>query len=606
MEPDFGELHIDLHNLEDGKFEGSKYVLTSPRSLEACSRLDVKPIELLYKPLSEFQEELLPQDIPLRTIYTLYDESEEIRQKKLRLCREERCRIIEDLKRSEQREIIENRLSILPSEDAEKKLSYQNSNISPTKAAGFKSPLAAKSRNRSEDRESTKLHRELVSKKEKKQSRSRPLFKTRPSSGDLRKPQRCTTSVTKGSRVRVRSQSVPHTSVKLPVRDQKILKLMEEKLEGEVRDRVTVSSTHRMWDDQRRREETLRSIAETKRRQLLAEENRINDRRKTEEKERRLWSEEDEKEKKRMAISDAYEKADIKVMNQLRMKELQLNEKLQKEAAKSQILENNLKAKQLEDEELRQLLQAKQVAAVGSAAHRRDVMLHHLALQRFLDNRKEREHHERRKKNLEIQEKTNKEIMATSLSTRLSQAESNLGQVLEQRNLQLEEKHRAEKEKLERARRTQNKMESEMEAWRQGLLQHKKMMEERASSSVSRSLEQRTAALRQGRATREAEHRRNITKIHKEVEKWRTSLEMSLSQKERKVEDMLEEKEKTIAETRQMAQVTAGLRDDLRDKYVTDSFDKKALEAQLYSSLYSGQRSQSPSKKNLSTVKIYG
>ena len=39
---DFGGLHIDLYNLEDGKFEGSKYVLTSPRSLEACSRLDVK------------------------------------------------------------------------------------------------------------------------------------------------------------------------------------------------------------------------------------------------------------------------------------------------------------------------------------------------------------------------------------------------------------------------------------------------------------------------------------------------------------------------------------------------------------------------------------
>jgi len=36
------ELHIDLFNFEDEKYEGSKYILTSPCSLEACSRLGIK------------------------------------------------------------------------------------------------------------------------------------------------------------------------------------------------------------------------------------------------------------------------------------------------------------------------------------------------------------------------------------------------------------------------------------------------------------------------------------------------------------------------------------------------------------------------------------
>jgi len=36
------ELHIDLFNFEDEKYNGSKYILTSPRSLEACSRLGMK------------------------------------------------------------------------------------------------------------------------------------------------------------------------------------------------------------------------------------------------------------------------------------------------------------------------------------------------------------------------------------------------------------------------------------------------------------------------------------------------------------------------------------------------------------------------------------
>lgn len=35
-------LHIDLYNFEDSKYEGSKYVLTSPRSLDACSALGIK------------------------------------------------------------------------------------------------------------------------------------------------------------------------------------------------------------------------------------------------------------------------------------------------------------------------------------------------------------------------------------------------------------------------------------------------------------------------------------------------------------------------------------------------------------------------------------
>lgn len=39
---ELGQLHIDLFNFEDEKFEGNKYVMTCPQSLEACSRLEIK------------------------------------------------------------------------------------------------------------------------------------------------------------------------------------------------------------------------------------------------------------------------------------------------------------------------------------------------------------------------------------------------------------------------------------------------------------------------------------------------------------------------------------------------------------------------------------
>ncbi|ELT94220.1 hypothetical protein CAPTEDRAFT_214163 [Capitella teleta] len=91
-----GSLHIDLYNMEDPKFENSKYVLTSPRSLEACAHLNMKPVELLYKPLIDFQEELVPEGYSIRAIYETYDQHERERQNKLQLCREERSQIADE------------------------------------------------------------------------------------------------------------------------------------------------------------------------------------------------------------------------------------------------------------------------------------------------------------------------------------------------------------------------------------------------------------------------------------------------------------------------------------------------------------------------------
>ncbi|XP_012946985.1 coiled-coil domain-containing protein 177 isoform X2 [Aplysia californica] len=599
MEPELG-LHIDLYNLEDVKFEGSKYVLTSPRSLEACSRLDVKPIELLYKPLSEFQEELLPQDIPLRTIYTLYDESEEIRQKKLRLCREERKRILESELKKESTLSRDIKLSTLPSEDALAKQKKQKSALSPTKAVGFRSSYASRILKKSADRESTKLHRELVSKKEKNPPRARSTIRTRPQSADRRRPQRCAPSVTKGSRVRVRSGSAPNA--RLP--DQKILKLMKDRRDEERKDLQASTEARRLWEDQKKREEALRTIAENKRRQLLAEENRIRDRRKFEEKERIIQAEEEERELKRLAVKDSQLNAEIALMNQLRMKELQLSDKIQKETAKAEIHELNLKAKEKEDEEIRQLLLAKQITDVNSATERKDVRLHQESLKKFLDNRQERELHEKRKHFIENQERQNQAVMQSSMASRLNQAESNLSVVLEQRNKQLEEQRRAEQEKLHRARKAHRRMEAEMDAWRHGLLEHKKMMESRASEVVNKSLELKSWQVKKDRMNRQTEQKRNISKIHKEVERWRSDLEKSLCERDRKVEDLLEEKERTISETRAMAQISQTMRDDIKERYVSDTFDKKALEAQLYANLYSSHRSRSPSLKNRSSIKI--
>ncbi|XP_062324691.1 coiled-coil domain-containing protein 177 [Osmerus eperlanus] len=91
------KLHLDLYNFDSPLAEGSRYVLTSPRSLEACARCGVKPVELLPRPLADFAHEAPGRSMRVAT--GLFEVYERDRHAKLRQCREERERIVREEKR---------------------------------------------------------------------------------------------------------------------------------------------------------------------------------------------------------------------------------------------------------------------------------------------------------------------------------------------------------------------------------------------------------------------------------------------------------------------------------------------------------------------------
>lgn len=94
------KLHLDLYNFDSPAAEGSRYVLTSPRSLEACARCGVKPVELLPRPLSDFAREAPGRSMRVATgLFQVYEKE---RHGKLRQCREERERIVREEKRRTQ------------------------------------------------------------------------------------------------------------------------------------------------------------------------------------------------------------------------------------------------------------------------------------------------------------------------------------------------------------------------------------------------------------------------------------------------------------------------------------------------------------------------
>ncbi|KAK0049451.1 coiled-coil domain-containing protein 177 isoform X1 [Biomphalaria pfeifferi] len=570
-------INIDLNNLEDVKFESSKYVLTSPRSLEACSRLYVKPVELLYKPLAEFQEELLPQDVPLSTIYDLYDEREHIRQKKLQLCREERSRLIR-----EGTQLKGNKVESNTQSDAARHGRLMQKS-SQKEAKRVISKENSTSRLQTQDKESAKLHRELVSKKESRCSKLTNFSSKRPQSAE-RKTQRCSPSVTLGTKVVYRSGSAP-SSVKLPARDEKILKLMKDRREKEQENLSRINQTHQIWEDQKLKEKIFKITAESKRRELLAEESRLKSLHKLETNESKEKEEDFERQWKQLQMRESDFQTELLQMNTLRKLELQLSDKIRKQSRLNKIKELNQMSAEFKADQITQMLLSKQISDLESASEKKDVRIHQEHLRKFLENRQEREQFEQRKKFLQLQEKQNEDLVRSSMEIRLNQAEANLDQILNERKRLLEEYQRQEKAKLKRAQTAHKRSEEESKELGLTLLEHKKLIEARALETVNRSIELKALLAQKQRRDKEIEHQKNLSRLQKEEEKWRRALERSLLEKDRKIDELLEEKEKLVSQTRAMAQLSQTLRDDIKEKYQSDTFDKKVLEAQLYANL---------------------
>ncbi|XP_077516490.1 uncharacterized protein LOC144126276 isoform X2 [Amblyomma americanum] len=87
------DLNLNLYNFDQTDASDCPYVLTSPRSLEACANQGVKPVELLPRLLEEFLEELAP-DTPPDEARRLYEQAERERIAKLARCRREREALI--------------------------------------------------------------------------------------------------------------------------------------------------------------------------------------------------------------------------------------------------------------------------------------------------------------------------------------------------------------------------------------------------------------------------------------------------------------------------------------------------------------------------------
>ncbi|KAG7166523.1 Coiled-coil domain-containing protein 177-like [Homarus americanus] len=85
---------LDLYNFDQPQHQECPYILTSPRSLQACRTLSIKPVDLLQKSRDEYDAAHANQ--PLQQRLVAYHTQERLRLKRLRQARELRDRLLVD------------------------------------------------------------------------------------------------------------------------------------------------------------------------------------------------------------------------------------------------------------------------------------------------------------------------------------------------------------------------------------------------------------------------------------------------------------------------------------------------------------------------------
>lgn len=614
--------HINLFNFEDPKFEDSKYVLTSPRSLEACARVGVKPVNLLYKPLSDFQEELLPQDIPLRTIYNVYDEHEHDRQRKLRLCRNERNKIEiappskkSAKKGSGKSQVTRTRSARSPSARGrltrtlsdeglnKSKSSLQRSRTAWSTSVGHKrvTPNELNHRMSELHEESMKLRNELLSRKERPKS-----ARAAKKSSSLRRSKSAsnlslsTSSLLNKSSIRearpiensklrkTLSKSQDLSNITATPRDQRILELMMMKGEGEIsanRDRFVADLA---WEEQRKLEEEVKVRTEMKRRQMLAEENRIRDMKKKQMDKRRKKEEEKWKESVNKSLQSSMHGWERRSQTQLRMRDLQLSEKKEKEDLRKRLQETNKTFLSRDEEEMRDLIQMKSESDLRSASQKKENRLLQETMRKLLEDRSKRELFEQRQRELEKLTEEEEKGLRASINKKHIHASYNHQQAIERREKELNLSRMEREKKSLQAQLAQQKLEEEMEEWRSSITDHRKMAEEHASEIVARKMEVKVKQAKEVREEKEQHLREKLKQIEKEERLRKREVEDDILLKEQRARSLELEKSVTIQKCREVAHQSQVLRNSLREKYGGESFDKKVQKVNLYNKLNLG------------------
>uniref|UniRef100_A0A3B5AMV2 Coiled-coil domain containing 177 n=1 Tax=Stegastes partitus TaxID=144197 RepID=A0A3B5AMV2_9TELE len=607
------KLHLDLYNFDSPAAEGSRYVLTSPRSLEACARCGVKPVELLPRPLADFAREAPGRSMRVAT--GLFEVYERDRHAKLRQCREERERIV----REEKRRILPKSQSSGP--DASSRATAASKTIlSKTPASTLStSPKSAHPGStppsKTSSTTSTPSSRGGLqgSAKHPFSSSSEQIKTTRPlSSGPppvVRKSSvsspRARTLATFNS-LMGRSLSLgdlshsPQTTQKVErivkevkrrglkavsERDRKIAALMLARYQEEDIMSQTRYVAHLQWDSERRMEELRREQEDREKQRAVLQCQRVWQTQ-VSIRQRRLSQQERESAAAKLRQAEENEERWRELAEQQeRSRLLRLQQAAREEKHKKALQEQNLKA--LEEERAAMLEQERLLLKekLTMAELKRQEKEHQSQEERRGLNKAEKRRHAALIQEIARREQEERDEARRAAEEKLSRSLENYEQIVERRGLELKEKAKREEKQIQKARKAAEKREKQQQLLLEARVKEAEKRAQQAALVAEERAKEKAQRAIQSRQEKERLQKLNRQRVEDEEKQRRLELLQSIERKLEKSEQIFKEKRAVLESARSVARASFHVRDKVREETNMRTFDKMALEAQLKASL---------------------
>ncbi|XP_030628164.1 coiled-coil domain-containing protein 177 [Chanos chanos] len=568
-------LHLDLNNFDSPEAETCRYVLTSPRSLESCARLGVKPVDLLFKSLSEFIEE--NEDLPLEALTILYEAHEKKRRERLRLCREERERIIQDgrsIKSSSKQFLALETVLEQASESqcSDSKFKHNSEGIRKEKNQS----VGELNCQQSTPSLSEKFREQCTRMSTQRAPDSRQHCQSSFSLGDLRQ------SPATERLLRELTQEIRRKRcITVPEKDCKIAALMLVKHEEE-QDRLTQSHVEEQQrEEARRQEEERRACAERRRRKELL--GRI-----------RRWYEDVEARRRRreleaaMLIEQRRQKTQLQEERWRRQSEMQMAQRREKiELVRREVEERkHYQETLLKDKERKEQAQLEKDLKLSQGkeqqAKRSKEILERREKRRLQqENQREKLRHLLLKRKVEEEAEAEKAVRRGALEWKLCRSMENHAQLVQARLQELRERSVREEEQIRKAQQRARWQKLEQQEQKQALVQLSQQRSEQALQHVQTQQCRRAEQVKQWNQEKTLSHRQLRDRAKKKEDAEWEQRRNAAALKERRREQLQKEREEAQERSRKVARASCNLRERVREQTHGRTFDQMALEAEL-------------------------
>lgn len=652
------DLHLDLYNFEDPASQQSMYVLTSPRSLEACSRFGIKPVELLHKSFEEFVEEfksLYDTDFSHQAVCEVFSEQERQRLRKLKLCRDERERMIRE-REAVSGLIDDNRKNMKTSvrspdhgyDIAEKELerwdgwrssdSKRHNKYDSVDDRGKENMFILDDKSQKPPRRKIKYSSSgtkscspvsprggVVTRGESSHSEGGTGGKERPFSASIGRslhedsPRASKNHLNPGAyggtvhqRIRRAAsldsqdvlRSVPQSTLDkrtLSEKDQRIVNLMMSRHNDEERARKDRLMLELELNEQKKLEERLRQARHRQKQATLYEDFKARDARQYEVRVRRLRNEQRLKQdkvemlmSKDLAWQEERRKQEQIKGNKLLAKKIKDSEKKQKQ-------EDNLWQKKREDELQRNMTQLNLLEKHKNAIMKKNFFSTQESMNARSRNRTIRNRHRDIRKGIIQQLRQEDENLQHEVAIKHQTALMNYQRQLSRKDNQITQSKLKREERFERQQEQLKKRNSDMEQWKKELTLFRKEKDERARDTVTMAMASKQQRVKSQLEAEKDDHQHNMKKVKEAVEEKKREIQEVIEIKDERSKMVNTEKDEIRRLNRDAARTSQAVRDLVREQTLKSSFDRMAEAAHRQALVGRGPQT---GHKNKSTVKL--